>query len=215
MNRNLLEGLLALPELKRPFVIATQNEGKVREFKRLLEPMGLEAVSCKELKITTEVEETGSSFAENARIKAKAVHRLTGLPTIADDSGLCVDALGGAPGIYSARYAQGTDRARIEKLLRELENVPDKNRGAYFVCAICCILSNGEELLAEGRCCGSIAREPSGCGGFGYDPIFLTEQGSFAALTAQQKDAVSHRGNALRQFCEKLRAYLSQQNQGM
>ena len=121
------------------FVIATGNEGKLREFKRILEPMGLQAVSVKQLGLAFDVEETGSTFAQNARLKAEAAMKLTGLPAIADDSGLCVDALGGAPGVYSARYSGEGDEENNRKLLRELEQVPAEQRTGRYVCAICCV----------------------------------------------------------------------------
>lgn len=193
-------------------VIATHNPGKAREFKRILEPLGVEVFSCEELGIHEDVEETGLTFAENARIKSLAVLALTGLPSIADDSGLCVDALGGAPGVYSARYAQGGDDTRIEKLLGALSDTPDDQRGACFVSAICCSFPGGGEITAEGVCSGRIGRRKQGEDGFGYDPVFLTEHGSFAELSPEQKDAVSHRGKALREFYEKFRQYRDKNN---
>lgn len=189
-------------------IIATQNSGKVREFKRILEPLGVTVLSAGEAGIHTDVEETGKTFAENARIKARAVMELSGLPAIADDSGLCVDALGGAPGVYSARYAgeDATDDDRIAKLLSELQDVPEGRRDAHFVSAICCAFPDGSELCAEGICNGVIGHEKRGENGFGYDPVFYTEQGSFSELTAEQKDAISHRGRALRDFYKQFKS---------
>lgn len=187
------------------FVIATGNEGKVREFKRILEPMGFEAVSMKELGIELEVEETGKTFAENARLKAGAACRAAGLAAIADDSGLCVDALGGAPGIYSARYSGLGDDENNQKLLRELADVPDEKRTARYVCAICCCFLDGTVLTAEQSCEGKIGYALSGSQGFGYDPLFYVDGRSFGQYGDGEKDAISHRGKALRLFCERLK----------
>ena len=187
------------------FVIATGNEGKLREFKRILEPMGLQAVSVKQLGVAFDVEETGSTFAQNARLKAEAAMKLTGLPAIADDSGLCVDALGGAPGVYSARYSGEGDEENNRKLLRELEQVPAEQRTGRYVCAICCVFPDGRELTAEGTCDGVIGTAPSGDHGFGYDPLFYVEGRSFGQYEDEEKDAISHRGKALRQFAQALR----------
>ena len=193
----------------RRFVVATQNPGKLEEIARLLRPIGIEPVSLSQAKVDfSDVEETGSTFMENARIKARAAFKKSGLPSIGDDSGLAVDALNGAPGIYSARYAGegATNEMRIAKLLRNLQGVGKERRTARFVCAVCCILESGEELCVEGTCEGTIAFEPVGAGGFGYDPIFLMEDGrSFAQLTDAQKDTVSHRGRALRLLVQALR----------
>lgn len=187
------------------FVIATGNEGKVREFKRILEPMGFEAVSMKELGHALEVEETGKTFAENARLKAGAACQAAGLPAIADDSGLCVDALGGAPGVYSARYSGLGDDENNQKLLRELAEVPDGERTARYVCAICCCFPDGTFLTAEESCEGKIGYALSGSQGFGYDPLFYVGGRSFGQYSGEEKDAISHRGKALRLFCERLK----------
>lgn len=187
------------------FVIATGNEGKVREFKRILEPMGFEAVSMKELGLALEVEETGKTFAENARLKAGAACKAAGLPAIADDSGLCVDALGGAPGVYSARYSGLGDDENNQKLLRELADVPDGERTARYVCAICCCFPDGTFLTAEESCEGKIGYALSGSQGFGYDPLFYVGGRSFGQYSGEEKDAISHRGKALRLFCERLK----------
>ena len=188
-------------------IIATHNRGKLEEFQRMLAPLGYEAVSADEAGCPDEIEENGATFAENATLKAKAVCEAAGLPAMGDDSGLCVDALGGGPGVYTARYAgeHGTPEMCIEKLLRALDGVPVEERGAYFACAIALCYPGGGLLLAEGRCDGSIAFQKDGGGGFGYDPIFLYEGRSFAALSPEEKDAVSHRGIALRKIAELLK----------
>lgn len=193
------------------FIIATHNKKKLAELSRILAPLGITAVTDTDLKITLpEVEETGTTFAENAYLKAVSACAFSGYPAIADDSGLCVDALDGAPGVYSARYA-GEGVADIEnnhKLLEALRDVPTERRTARFVCSICCLFPNGDRLTAEGMCPGQIDFTPRGGGGFGYDPLFLYEGRSFSELPAAEKDAVSHRGNALRELQKKLTAYL-------
>lgn len=191
-------------------LIATGNAHKLEEFRRILAPLGVEAVSPAELGAALEVEETGKTFMENARIKAKSLRDLHGLGVVADDSGLCVDALDGRPGVYSARY-MGKDTPHSKKIsgiLNELEGVPEEKRGARFICAICCVLEDGTVLECEGVCEGSIAHVPHGTGGFGYDPIFLVGGRSFADLAPEEKDRVSHRGIALRLLAEKLQTYL-------
>ncbi len=195
------------------FIIASNNPHKITELSRILTRLGIEAASPRELGLSLgEVEETGSTFAENARIKAEHAERLSGLPAIADDSGLAVDALGGAPGIYSARYAgeNATDSERMDKLLGELKDVDAPRRGAKFVSAICVCFSPGRFLEVEGECQGAIAFEKQGEGGFGYDPLFLCEGRSFAQMSAAEKDEVSHRGRALRRLEEALRDYLEE-----
>lgn len=186
-------------------IIATNNAHKLEEFGRILTPLGVVVHSQKEYCPDLDVEETGTTFAENARLKAEAVYKATGLTAVADDSGLCVDALNGAPGVYSARYAgeNATDAQRIEKLLGELKDVPDQRRTARFISAICCI---GPNLLVEceGVCEGMIGRECRGEGGFGYDPVFYVEGRSYSQMTGEEKDAVSHRGRALRLFYEDM-----------
>ena len=192
------------------FVLATHNPGKLREMGEILKDFGFEVVSPKDLGITVDVEETGSTFAENAMLKAKAICKAADLPAIADDSGLCVDALNGAPGVYSARYGgEGLDdRGRYMLLLSSLRGAP--TRAAHFACAVACAFPNGDTLTAEGRCDGSIAYAPLGEGGFGYDPVFLLPGTgkTFGQLTQEEKSAVSHRGRALREFSEKLETYL-------
>ena len=192
------------------FVLATHNPGKLREMGEILKDFGIEVVSPRDLGITVDVEETGTTFAENAMLKAKAICKAAGLPAIADDSGLCVDALNGAPGVYSARYGgEGLDdRGRYMLLLSSLRGAP--TRAAHFACAVACAFPNGDTLTAEGRCDGSIAYAPLGEGGFGYDPVFLLPGTgkTFGQLTQEEKSAVSHRGRALKDFAGKLEAYL-------
>ena len=196
-------------------IAATRNRHKLTEFSRILSPMGYEVVSQEEVCPGIEVEEDGATFLENARKKAVEIFRRTGLPTIADDSGLCVDALGGAPGVHSARYAdeEGAghdDKANNRKLLRELAGVPMEKRTARFVSAISFAIGEGELVECEGFCQGQIAFEALGDNGFGYDPLFLVEGGSFASIPGEEKDRISHRGNALR----KLQALLEARRDG-
>lgn len=191
-------------------VIATGNRHKLEEFQRILTPLGVGVSGPDPDGPTLKVEETGGTFAENARIKAEAYFQATGKPAVADDSGLCVDALDGRPGVYSARY-QGADTPypqKLEALLEELRDVPEEKRTARFVCAICCVLDKNTVLTCRGECEGRIAYAPSGEGGFGYDPVFLWEGKSFASLTPAEKDASSHRGKALRAFAERIKAHL-------
>ncbi len=188
------------------FVIATHNPGKVVEFKRLLEPMGIEAVMME----LTEPEETGTTFSENAFIKAQSACAETGLPAVADDSGLCVDYLDGAPGIYSARFAQPGKRRLT--VLEKLKGVPEAQRGAHFVSAVCCVFPNGDRIDALGKCFGSIAFESRGENGFGYDSIFEQEGRTFGEMTNEEKDARSHRGFAFQEFEKKLREYLDRRD---
>jgi len=189
-------------------IVATHNPDKVKEFQRILSPLSV-SVETAELE---EVEETGRSFEENAFLKAEAACRITGLPAVADDSGIAIDALNGEPGIYSARYAgEGASSSdRNQKLLHALQNVPVEKRGARFVCAICCVFPNGDRITARGECTGTIAFAPRGESGFGYDPLFLVGDRSFGELTAREKDRISHRGRALRDFAEKLNKYEEQ-----
>lgn len=199
----------------KTFVIASNNSKKVVELNRILNPMGITAKTAKELNVNLEdVEETGTTFIENARLKARAAHKLTGLPCIADDSGLMVDALNGAPGVYSARYSgeDATDEKNNQKLLKEMENVPDILRNAKFVCVICCVLEDGKEIIAHGECVGKIGYHLQGEGGFGYDPLFLTQGGrSYAQLTAEEKDKISHRGNAIRILKKQLEKHFMEE----
>lgn len=192
------------------FVLATHNPGKLREMAAILSQFGVEVVSPGDLGITVDVEETGTTFAENAMLKARAICEAAGLPAIADDSGLCVDALNGGPGVYSARYGgEGLDdRGRYMLLLNNLRG--QTTRAAHFACAIACAFPGGDELTAEGRCDGTIAFAPMGEGGFGYDPVFFVPElkKTFGQLTAEEKSAISHRGRALADFVKKLATYL-------
>lgn len=194
------------------FVLATQNPKKKAELSAILQDLGVEIVTEEELGLQVEVEETGTTFAENAAIKADAVMRAANLPAIADDSGLCVNALGGAPGVYSARYGgEGlSDAARYRLLLNALAGQTD--RAAHFETAVCCAFPNGDHVTAHGECHGSIAFVPMGAYGFGYDPVFFVteKRKTFAQLTAAEKATISHRGNALRAFRAALEEYLKE-----
>lgn len=191
-------------------VLATGNAGKVRELASLLNDFGLDVVAQTELNVES-VEETGLTFIENAILKARHAAQVTGLPALADDSGLAVDVLGGAPGIYSARFAgeDATDQQNLEKLLEELQDVPDGKRQAQFHCVLVYMrhADDPTPLVCHGSWPGVIARAPAGEGGFGYDPIFFVpSQGKTAAeLTREEKSAISHRGQALKLLLEALR----------
>ena len=188
-------------------VLATNNEGKVREFARILEPLGIEVMTQKQAGVHVSPEENGTTFAENARIKAMAGYEATGLPTVADDSGLCIDAMNGEPGVYSARY-YGEDTPYEEKnrrIIESLNGVAEEKRTARFVAHITCVLSKDEILDCEGVCEGTIGHKPAGDGGFGYDPIFYVGDKSFAELDGEAKDKVSHRGKALEKLYQKLK----------
>lgn len=199
----------------RPLVFATRNRGKVVELRALLAPHGVEVRSLTEIEAERgvtipEVIEDGATFYDNALKKARAIARATGLPALADDSGLVVDALGGAPGVYSARFAGegATDAANNETLLAALAGVPEADRTARFVATLVyCDLATGERIVsAEGTCEGSILPAPRGSGGFGYDPLFLSADAgvSFAELTVDQKSEFSHRARAMRQLVHAL-----------
>ncbi len=190
-------------------VFASGNAHKIREVSEILhacpESACLEILSLKDIGFTGEIEETGETFEENALIKARAV-ALRGYICFADDSGLEVDALGGAPGIYSARYTgvHGTDEDNNALLLKNLENVPDEKRTAHYTCAIACVFPDGEEFTVRDICEGVIIREAKGQGGFGYDPYFYVKEynKTLAEVTAEEKHAISHRGKALRLFAK-------------
>lgn len=192
-------------------VLASKNPGKLREMREILQGLGIEVISETEAGVDVEVEETGSTFAENACLKAGAVAKASGLPAIADDSGLCVDALNGAPGVYSARYGgEGLDDVgRYRLLLENMRGMLD--RRCRFVSAICCCFPNGDRVEAEGECRGTLAYAPKGEDGFGYDPIFFVPglKKTFAQLTPEEKNAISHRGVALRNFKVELENYLN------
>ncbi len=177
-------------------ILATSNPHKVEEINAITKGLGVKFVLPPK---GFDPEETGETFEENAYQKAKEANKLTNLPALADDSGLCVDALNGGPGIYSARYAETAEK-RIEKLLNELKNVPDEKRGAKFVCAMVLLDKNGEILLStRGECHGKIGYETKGQNGFGYDPIFIIEGTNLAMaeLPEEEKNRISHRGKAL------------------
>ena len=194
------------------FVLASQNQHKLAEMQAILSAHGVEVVLQGDLGLHVDVEETGTTFAENALLKARAVMEASGLPAIADDSGVCVDALNGAPGVYSARYGGPglDDEGRYRLLLENMRGA--SSRTAHFTSAIACVFPNGDVIEAEGVCPGSIGFAPVGGGGFGYDPVFFLPQLSktYAQLTPEEKAAVSHRGKALAAFDEKLRAYLAE-----
>lgn len=192
------------------FAAATNNAKKLKEIKRILNALGHDAKTLKELGIEIEIEENGTTFAENAVIKAKTIATICKMPTISDDSGLEVDFLNGAPGVYTARYAgeNATDDENIDKLLDVLKDVPQEDRGAAFVSSVCLYVpvENGEDIsvVCTGRCPGWIGWERIGDGGFGYDPIFMVGDVSYSEMSAEEKDAISHRGQALRLLGEEI-----------
>jgi XTP/dITP diphosphohydrolase len=186
-------------------VLATRNQGKITEFRRILDdlaPGQIELIGVDQFPDLVDVDETGSSFEENSLLKARYTSQATGLPAIADDSGLCVDALNGDPGIFSARWAgvHGDDQANLEKVLDQLKDVPDNLRSAHFMCVASLVLPDGRQQTAQGRFEGQILRAPIGTNGFGYDPIFQPQGLSIssAQMSAEEKDLMSHRGKSLR-----------------
>ncbi|GHE40488.1 non-canonical purine NTP pyrophosphatase [Streptomyces vinaceus] len=193
-------------------ILATRNAGKVAELHAILSDAGLpyELVGADAYPQIPDVKETGISFAENALLKAHALAQATGLPAIADDSGLCVDVLNGAPGIFSARWAgkHGDDRANLDLLLAQLGDIADEHRGAHFACAAALALPDGTERVVEGRLLGTLRHTPAGTGGFGYDPILQVEGDTrtCAELTPAEKNAISHRGQAFRALVPFIRA---------
>jgi XTP/dITP diphosphohydrolase len=191
--------------VSQKLLLATRNQGKIVEFRRILDalaPGAIELVGLDQFPDLHDVDETGSTFQENALLKAREMSEATGLPAIADDSGLCVDALNGDPGIFSARWAgtHGDDKANLEKVLDQLKDVADKDRTAYFICVAALYLPQGTSHCEEGRFYGTILKSPVGENGFGYDPIFQPDglEISSAQMSAEEKDLVSHRGKALR-----------------
>jgi len=189
------------------FILATNNMKKLEEMRRILSPLGINVVTAKMLGITLEeVEEDGETFEDNAKIKAHAACKATGMPAIADDSGLCVDYLNGAPGVYSARFAgeHGNDELNNDLLLEKLDGVEMQERTAHYVCAICCSFPERDDIVVRGECHGRIGFERDGNQGFGYDPLFLVNGKSFGKYTAEEKDKISHRGNALRLLTKEL-----------
>ena len=185
-------------------LLATRNVKKLRELQRILSSVALDGLD--DVPPYPEVPETGLTFTENALIKARAGVAHTGLPTVADDSGLAVDALGGMPGVFSARWAgrHGDDRANLELVLAQIADVPDEHRGAAFVCAAALVLPDGHEWTVEREMRGRLVRSPRGSGGFGYDPIFIAdgETRTNAELSPAEKDAISHRGKAFRALAD-------------
>lgn len=199
-------------------VLATQNRGKIEELRRILADLVSARNETIQLLGTDEfglddVEETGDSFAANALIKARAVAEATGLPAVADDSGLCVDALNSMPGIYSARWSgkHGDDQANLDLLLAQLSHVPIERRGAHFACAAALVIPGGVEIVEEGRIYGQIISQPRGSGGFGYDPIFmpLGLDKTMAEIGAEEKDAISHRGLAFQALARHISGFLN------
>ena len=195
------------------FIIATHNMKKRDELQRILSPLGFNVYLAEEIGvILNDVEETGETFEENALLKAMNGCLDSGMPCIADDSGLAVDHLNGGPGVYSARYSGGDDDDNNAKLLSELDGVPDEERGAGYVSVVCCFFPDGRRLYARGECRGRIGYEYIGNNGFGYDPLFFPEEYGFkktmAQLTADEKDAISHRGKAIRELAKQLKSEL-------
>lgn len=189
------------------FILATNNMKKLAEMQRILSPLGINVVTAKMLgKELPEVEENGETFEENAMIKAKNACEIMNIPAIADDSGICVDYLNGAPGIFSARFSggHGNDEANNDLLLEKLCGVPMEKRTAYYVCAICCVFPDGREITVRGECHGYIGFERDGSEGFGYDPLFIINGRAFGRYSAEEKDKISHRGNALRLLIKEL-----------
>lgn len=192
------------------FAVATNNQKKLKEIQRILDSFGITAKTLKELDINIEIEENGTTFEENAVIKAKAIAEICNLPTISDDSGLEVDALNGAPGVYTARFAgeHATDDENIDKLLAEMEGVEKEKRTARFVSAVCLYMPDGRNTVCRGTCEGWIGWERIGDGGFGYDPVFMVDEISYSQMSPEAKDAISHRGSALRQLKEKISDFI-------
>lgn len=191
-------------------VLASKNPHKLEEIRNITEQFDIQLVLQSELGADIDVEETGTTFEENSFLKAQAVMKATGLPALADDSGIAVDALNGEPGVYSARYGFDDtldDWGRLQLLLKNTEQVPDGQRQAQFVCVITLVMPDGQVIQARGEIHGELLREPAGTGGFGYDPIFYYPPygKTLAEVSADEKNRVSHRANALRIFYEKLK----------
>ena len=188
-------------------VAATNNRGKAREFAEILKDAGISVLTMQDVGISIEIEETGKTFAENAMIKAKAVSALCDFPVLADDSGLCVTGLNGAPGLYSARFAgeNATDKELREKLLTEMKGMTD--RSAFFISSVALLFKDGRSITAEGKVFGNITEEERGSGGFGYDALFYCDEigKTFAEASPYEKDSISHRGRALRALCNKIK----------
>lgn len=185
-------------------ILASNNKEKLREITHILKPFSIKVISQAEEGIDIEVEETGKTFAENAILKAEAIYQLARKPVISDDSGLQIDYLHGEPGVYSKRYAgeNASYQEKIQKILQAMEEAKEEQRTAKFVCAICYIDESGKEHIFEEFCEGSILRQPRGENGFAYDSIFLYQDKSFAEMSEEEKNGVSHRGKALRKMAE-------------
>lgn len=197
----------------KEMVIATKNKGKVKEFEALFERYGIKITSLLDInEPIPDIEETGTTFKENARLKAEGIAKVLNVPVVADDSGLAVDALEGRPGVYSARYAgEPTDDVKnYEKLLDELRDVPNEKRTARFICVLALAIPGKETIFTEGTCEGTIAHEPKGTNGFGYDPVFIPERYdcTMAQLEQSEKNRISHRYHALLQLEEWLKQQL-------
>ena len=191
-------------------ILASQNRHKLVELSAILSQLGFEIALESEYGLHVDVDETGTTFEENSFLKAEAVMKASGLPVLADDSGLMVDALDGAPGVYSARYGhKSSDAERIDYLLENLKDIPAERRTAKFVCVITCLWPDGRKIVARGECPGQILFAPRGTGGFGYDPVFFLPElnKTYAELAPEEKNAISHRGNALKILKEELRNY--------
>ncbi|HEX6522274.1 MAG TPA: RdgB/HAM1 family non-canonical purine NTP pyrophosphatase [Streptosporangiaceae bacterium] len=190
-------------------VLATRNEAKLRELARILAGSPVELIGLDKFPDAPDVPETGATFEENALLKARAIAEFTGLPAVADDSGLCVDALNGMPGVLSARWAgrHGDDQANLDLVLAQMADMPDGRRGAHFACAAALVAPAGTEYVVTGRVDGRLIRERRGSGGFGYDPIFLPDgfNVTTAEMTPDEKDAISHRGRAFRALAPFIR----------
>ena len=193
-------------------ILASNNKGKLREMRELLSGLGIEVLSQREAGFDIEVEETGTTFEENSYLKASAITAMSGLPAVADDSGLMVDYLGGEPGVYSARYTGNHEDSDVDRymfLLKKMEGVED--RRAKFVSAVCCTFPNGDVIRARGECEGEILYGPAGENGFGYDPVFKPRccDRSMAEISPEEKNRISHRANAMVKFAELFEEYMN------
>ena len=190
----------------KKIILASNNKGKIKEISDKANKYGIKIISQSEAGYDIEVEETGTTFVENAILKAEAISKISNMPVIAEDSGLEIDALNGEPGIYTARYAgpNATDNNKIQKVLTLLKNIEESKRTARFKCAICYIDENEEKHIFEGSCEGKITEAPCGTQGMAYDPIFLYDTRTFAEMTQEEKNKVSHRGKAVNKLIEYL-----------
>ena len=188
-------------------IIASNNDEKIREIKKILEPLGYEVLSQREANINIEIEETGTTYEENAILKAEAIYNITKAAVLSDDSGLSIDYFDGAPGLYSARFKpEFSSKDTNEYIINEMRDVKDEERKAYFVCCICFINENGEKIIVEATCEGKIAYEQKGNNGFGYDPIFYLEEygKTMSEISEEEKNKISHRAKALEMLKEKM-----------